>query len=156
MGNICRVASFCLRLGGSLCLISLFPRTPYSAGCAIWNNWWPALTAILYVIVPMPYIFFGGSSSAYSDTSSSGWLDAGKFLTGFSLVGEQLFLRSAIGGSKTRRLKFSVQHAGVFAIPSILAHAKAITSGALALELVASVFLCLAALAFDWTNSEDE
>ena len=98
------------------------------AGCAIWNNWWPALTAILYVIVPMPYIFFGGASVSYD--GSSGWLDAGKFLTGFSLI-------------------------GVFAIPSILAHAKIITSGALALELVAAVLLCVSALVYDFVGDSE-
>lgn len=23
-------------------------------GCALWHNWWPMLTAFVYVLVPMP------------------------------------------------------------------------------------------------------
>lgn len=30
-------------------------------GCVLWKNWWPMLTGITYVLVPMPYIFFGSS-----------------------------------------------------------------------------------------------
>jgi len=59
-------------------------------GCVLWHNWWPMLTAFMYVMVPMPYLFFGGGGdSSYSGGSSlvSGWIDAGKFLTGFSAVG---------------------------------------------------------------------
>ena len=39
----------------------------------LWHNWWPLLTAFMYVLVPMPYLFFGassqGSSSAYGGSS---------------------------------------------------------------------------------------
>jgi hypothetical protein len=43
----------------------------------------------------------------------------------------------------------------VFAIPSILAHAQVINSGALALELVAAVFFSVAALVYDFYQGED-
>ncbi|XP_022881607.1 vacuolar protein sorting-associated protein 55 homolog isoform X2 [Olea europaea var. sylvestris] len=33
--------------------------------CALYNNWWPMLTVLMYVVLPMPLIFFAGS-----DTSS--------------------------------------------------------------------------------------
>ena len=42
-------------------------------GCVLWHNWWPLLTAFMYVLVPMPYLFFGassqGSSSLYGGSS---------------------------------------------------------------------------------------
>lgn len=49
-------------------------------------------TAFIYVLVPMPHLFFGsgggGSYAIYgSNSMASGWVDAGKFLTGFSAVG---------------------------------------------------------------------
>ena len=39
-------------------------------GCILWHNWWPMLTAFFYVLVPMPYLFFGASSSSAYGTSS--------------------------------------------------------------------------------------
>jgi Vacuolar protein sorting 55 len=32
-------------------------------GCLLWHNWWPMLTAFMYVLVPMPMLFFGGMDS---------------------------------------------------------------------------------------------
>ncbi|RVX00169.1 Vacuolar protein sorting-associated protein 55-like [Vitis vinifera] len=29
--------------------------------CALFNNWWPMLTVIMYVLLPMPLLFFAGS-----------------------------------------------------------------------------------------------
>ena len=48
-------------------------------GCVLWHNWWPLLTAFMYVLVPMPYLFFGassqGSSSVYGGSSlASGYV----------------------------------------------------------------------------------
>jgi hypothetical protein len=63
------------------------------------------LTGIMYVLVPMPYLFFSSSSGGYGGYGdyggalAAGWLDAGKFLTGFSAVGS-------------------------IAIPAVLAHAQ--------------------------------
>ncbi|GFH23052.1 vacuolar trafficking protein, partial [Haematococcus lacustris] len=79
------------------------------------------LTGIMYILVPMPFIFFGSSQGndgyALSGSSmQSGWADAGKFLTGFSAVGS-------------------------IAIPAILAHAQVITIGALVMELAAALVL---------------
>lgn len=46
------------------------------------------LTAVLYVFIPMPYLFFGASAeSIYSGDTSNWWVDCGKFLTGLSAVG---------------------------------------------------------------------
>lgn len=104
-------------------------------GCVLWHNWWPLLTAFMYVLVPMPYLFFGsasgGSSSIYGGSSlASGWVDAGKFLTGFSAIGS-------------------------IAIPAILFHAEKITGGALAMELAAVVILAATAIAYDYLSNDD-
>jgi len=32
-------------------------------GCVLYRNWWPMLTGIMYVLVPMPYLFFGGGGN---------------------------------------------------------------------------------------------
>lgn len=58
------------------------------------------------------------------------WIDAGKFLTGFSAVGS-------------------------VAIPAILFHAQKITGGALAMELGAVAVLGGTALAADYLHSRD-
>ena len=31
---------------------------PQIVGCAVWDNWWPSLVLIVYVLVPMPHLFF--------------------------------------------------------------------------------------------------
>ncbi|XP_075636542.1 uncharacterized protein LOC142608741 [Castanea sativa] len=31
--------------------------------CAIYGNWWPMLSALMHVLVPMPCLFFGGGST---------------------------------------------------------------------------------------------
>ena len=58
------------------------------------------------------------------------WVDAGKFLTGFSAVGS-------------------------IAIPAILFHAEKITGGALAMELAAVAVLAGTAFAFEYLSNED-
>ncbi|KAG6391144.1 hypothetical protein SASPL_148895 [Salvia splendens] len=84
--------------------------------CALYNNWWPMLTAngvlvLMYVLLPMPLLFFAGSNASYLYTeSSNGWIDATKFMTGASVVGS-------------------------IAIPVVLKHAGVIGWGALAMEL---------------------
>ncbi|KAH9769844.1 vacuolar protein sorting-associated protein 55-like [Citrus sinensis] len=79
--------------------------------CALYNNWWPMLTVLMYVLLPMPLLFFAGSngSSLFSESENS-WVNATKFLTGASAVGS-------------------------IAIPVILKHAGVIGWGALAMEL---------------------
>ncbi|KAJ6703995.1 LEPTIN RECEPTOR-RELATED [Salix viminalis] len=89
--------------------------------CALYNNWWPMLTVIMYVLLPMPLLFFTGSdgSSLFTE-SDSGWVNVTKFLTGASAVGS-------------------------IAIPVILKHAGVIGWGALAMEL-ASFFVFVIAM----------
>ncbi|KAI8472300.1 MAG: vacuolar trafficking protein [Monoraphidium minutum] len=101
-------------------------------GCILYRNYWPMLTGIMYVLVPMPYLFFGGGggdSYGYSSIAS-GWVDAGKFLTGFSAVGS-------------------------IAIPAILAHAQVITTGALLMELAAVAVLGATFVVYDYFASQD-
>ncbi len=46
-------------------------------GCVLFNNWWPMLTGLMYVLVPMPYLFFGASGEGmYSGSLASGWVPA--------------------------------------------------------------------------------
>jgi hypothetical protein len=112
------------------------PRPPNtSQGCVLWRNWWPMLTALMYVLVPMPLLFFGPGSYGSNSSSSygavaGGWVDAGKFLTGFSAVGS-------------------------VAIPAVLAHARIITPGALAFELAAAGVLGATVVAWDFYASQE-
>ncbi|KAI5642186.1 hypothetical protein M9H77_33039 [Catharanthus roseus] len=99
--------------------------------CALYNNWWPMLTVIMYVILPMPLIFFAGSdtSSLYTE-SGSGWVDVTKFLTGASAVGS-------------------------IAIPIILKHAGVIGWGAMAMELSSFFIFVMSILCFLGMNEDD-
>ncbi|CAD7700126.1 unnamed protein product [Ostreobium quekettii] len=98
-------------------------------GCALFNNWWPMLTALLYVFVPMPYLFFGssGGDSLYGD-GGNGWSDWGKFLTGFSAV-------------------------GMIAIPASLRHAAIIKTGALVMEVAGALVLFATVFIYDYFSS---
>ncbi|XP_030945419.1 vacuolar protein sorting-associated protein 55 homolog [Quercus lobata] len=79
--------------------------------CALYDNWWPMLTVLMYVLLPMPLLFLAGSDgSSVISESESPWVNATKFLTGASAVGS-------------------------IAIPAILKHAGVIGWGALVMEL---------------------
>lgn len=91
-------------------------------GCWLWDNWWPLLTAFAYVLVPMPYLFFGGGS--YGAGLQGGWVDAGKFLTGASCI-------------------------ATVAVPAILYHAGKIAAGALWMELLAVFLMASSLIAYD-------
>lgn len=97
-------------------------------GCSLFHNWWPLLTAFAYILVPMPYLFFGGGPQG--SNLSSGWVDAGKFLTGFSAV-------------------------ATLAIPAILYHAGKIVFGALCLEIIAVLLMGGSLLAYDFFSERD-
>ena len=100
--------------------------------CALYNNWWPMLSAITYVLLPMPLLFFAGSngSSVFSESESS-WVNLAKFLTGFSTIGS-------------------------IAIPSILKHSGVIGWGAFAMELSSFFVFVLAILCFMGMSDEDD
>ncbi|KAL0743917.1 hypothetical protein Bca4012_085430 [Brassica carinata] len=87
--------------------------------CAIYSNWWPMLSALMYVVVPMPCMFFGGGSTQFLiSRDGGGWIDAAKFLTGASTVGS-------------------------LAIPIILRHAGMIETGAMLIEFTSFfIFIC--------------
>jgi hypothetical protein len=111
-------------IGGTFCLGVLFQFL----GCWLWGNWWPLLTAFAYVLVPMPYLFFGGGPQG--SNLSSGWIDAGKFLVGLSAT-------------------------ATIAIPSILYHAGKIALGALWMEIFAVILMGGALLAYDFFSERD-
>ncbi|TYH23387.1 hypothetical protein ES288_A03G009400v1 [Gossypium darwinii] len=100
--------------------------------CALYNNWWPMLTVIMYVLLPMPLMFFAGSDG-YSLLSESGnsWVNATKFLTGASAIGS-------------------------IAIPAILKHAGVISWGALAMELSSFFVFVLAIMFYIRMNNDDD
>ncbi|KAG9452223.1 hypothetical protein H6P81_005127 [Aristolochia fimbriata] len=100
--------------------------------CALYNNWWPMLTVLMYVLLPMPLVFFVGSDTS-SLTSSGGdsWVDATKFLTGASVVGS-------------------------IAIPAILKHANVIGWGALAMELSSFLLFAIAIVYYLQISSDDD
>ncbi|XP_073143133.1 vacuolar protein sorting-associated protein 55 homolog [Henckelia pumila] len=99
--------------------------------CALYHNWWPMLTVLMYVLLPMPLIFFAGSDTSlmYSE-STSGWIDAAKFLTGASAIGS-------------------------VAIPVILKHAGVIGWGAMVMELSSFLIIVFTILCYLGTNDDD-
>ncbi|KAK2655587.1 hypothetical protein Ddye_008639 [Dipteronia dyeriana] len=40
--------------------------------CALYSNWWPMLSALMYVVVPMPCLFFGGGSTQFLTSRDGG------------------------------------------------------------------------------------
>ncbi|XP_028951517.1 vacuolar protein sorting-associated protein 55 homolog [Malus domestica] len=99
--------------------------------CALYNNWWPMLTVIMYVLLPMPLLFFVGSDSSIFSESENGWVNATKFLTGASAIGS-------------------------IAIPAILKHAGVIGWGALAMELSSFFVFILAIMCYIRTIDGDD
>ncbi|XP_027337791.1 vacuolar protein sorting-associated protein 55 homolog [Abrus precatorius] len=99
--------------------------------CALYNNWWPMITAITYVLLPMPLLFFAGSESSLFSESDSRWVNATKFLTGASAVGS-------------------------IAIPTILKHSGVIGWGALAMEFSSFFVFVLAMMCYIRMNGEDD
>ncbi|CAJ1928907.1 unnamed protein product [Sphenostylis stenocarpa] len=99
--------------------------------CALYNNWWPMLSVLTYVLLPMPLLFFAGSSDSVFSESDNSWVNFTKFLTGASTVG------------------------GI-AIPSILKHAGVIGWGAFAMELSSYFVFGLTVLCYLWMSDEDD
>ncbi|XWS38704.1 hypothetical protein CRYUN_Cryun19dG0154100 [Craigia yunnanensis] len=94
--------------------------------CALYNNWWPMLTVITYVLLPMPLLFFAGSNE-----SDDGWVNATKFLTGASVVGS-------------------------IAILAILKNAGVIGWGALGMELSSYFIFVLAIMCYIQMNDDGD
>ncbi|XP_034694804.1 vacuolar protein sorting-associated protein 55 homolog [Vitis riparia] len=100
--------------------------------CALYNNWWPMLSALMYILVPMPCLFFGGGSTQFlTSRDGGGWIDAAKFLTGASAVGS-------------------------VAIPIILRHADLIGNGAMWIEFFSFLVFVCTVMCFHHANLEDE
>ncbi|KAG6490475.1 vacuolar protein sorting-associated protein 55 homolog [Zingiber officinale] len=100
--------------------------------CALYNNWWPMLTALMYIMLPMPLLFFMGSNSnSLMSSEGDGWANLTKFLTGFSVIGS-------------------------IAIPAILKHANLIGWGALVMELSSFAIFGIAIVWLLAMNNQDE
>ncbi|KAJ8651126.1 hypothetical protein MRB53_004149 [Persea americana] len=100
--------------------------------CALFNNWWPMLTVLMYVLLPMPLLFFMGSdSSSLFSSGGDSWVNATKFLTGASAVGS-------------------------IAIPAILKHANVIGWGALALELSSFFVFAFSIICYLHMNTDSD
>jgi len=126
MANLPRYMRACLQTGklASLAILVSGGIVLQVLACALYDNWWPMLTVLMYVLLPMPLLFFGGSdsSSLFSESGNS-WMDATKFLTGASAMGS-------------------------IAIPVILKHAGVIGWGALTMELSSFFVFVLAILCY--------
>ncbi|KAM7530942.1 hypothetical protein LguiB_034352 [Lonicera macranthoides] len=123
----------CLHTGKLACLAMLVSGgiVLQILACALYNNWWPMLTVLMYVLLPMPLLFFAGSdASAMLSESGNSWVDATKFLTGASAVGS-------------------------IAIPVILKHAGVICWGALIMELSSYFIFVLAIVCYIGMHSDD-
>lgn len=100
--------------------------------CAIYSNWWPMLSALMYILVPMPCLFFGGGSTQFLiSRDGGGWMDAAKFLTGASAVGS-------------------------IAIPIILRHAGLIGAGAMFIALTSFFIFVCTVICFHRASLDDE
>ncbi|KAI5074618.1 hypothetical protein GOP47_0010579 [Adiantum capillus-veneris] len=89
------------------------------------------LTVLMYILVPMPCLFFGGGSVDFISSRDAGdWGDAAKFLTGFSAVGS-------------------------IAIPAILHHAGLIKAGAMYIEFASFFILLCTVLTFNQVSRDD-
>ncbi|XP_076942571.1 vacuolar protein sorting-associated protein 55 homolog [Bidens hawaiensis] len=100
--------------------------------CALYNNWWPMLSALMYILVPMPCMFFSdGSTESLISRNDDGWMNAAKFLTGASMVGS-------------------------LAIPIILRHAAFISTGAMLIEFVSFFIFLGTVMCYYRANVEDE
>ncbi|XP_054809516.1 vacuolar protein sorting-associated protein 55 homolog [Prosopis cineraria] len=99
--------------------------------CALYDNWWPMLSVIMYVLLPLPLLFSAGSDDYSSlSESDSNWVNVTKFLTGASAIGS-------------------------IAIPVILKHAGVIGWGAMAMELGSFFVLVFAIMCYIRLSNDD-
>ncbi|WOG91122.1 hypothetical protein DCAR_0310370 [Daucus carota subsp. sativus] len=121
---LCRLAGLAFMFSSSILLQIL--------ACALYSNWWPMLSALVYILVPMPCMFFGGGSTQFlTSRDGGGWVDAAKFLTGASTVGSM-------------------------AIPIILRHAGLIETGAMLIEFTSFLIFVCTVLCFHRASLDDE
>lgn len=118
-------------LAGLACMFSTSVLLQILA-CALYNNWWPMLAALMYIIVPMPCLFFGDGSTRFLSSGEGGaWMKAAKFLTGMSAMGS-------------------------LAIPAILRHAGLIETGAMFIEFTSFFILVCTVLCFHRATLDEE
>ncbi|KAK4800492.1 hypothetical protein SAY86_020979 [Trapa natans] len=90
------------------------------------------LSALMYVLVPMPCLFFGGGSTQFLiSRDGGGWIDAAKFLTGASSIGS-------------------------LAIPIILRHADLINTGAMFIEFTSFFIFVMTVMCFHRASLDDD
>jgi len=99
--------------------------------CVLYSNWWPLLSCIMYILVPMPCLFFNNGSATDFISMNDDWEDGAKFLTGFSTIG-------SVG------------------IPVILYHAGYIQAGAMVMEFFSFAVLVLTAFLFQRSSYDDD
>ncbi|KMZ56694.1 Vacuolar protein sorting 55 containing protein [Zostera marina] len=88
--------------------------------------------ALMYVLVPMPCLFFGdGSGNILMSREGGVWIDGAKFLTGASAVGS-------------------------IAIPMILRHAHLIEAGAMYIEFTSFFILVCTIVCYQRESSEED
>lgn len=79
--------------------------------CALYNNWYPLLVVTTYVLAPFPNFMCarcaGGGDDLMIADSSSGFQDAGRFLT-------SIFIVTGFG------LPLVLAHAGTIGIPAMI------------------------------------
>ncbi|XP_040249142.1 uncharacterized protein [Aegilops tauschii subsp. strangulata] len=118
-----RLAALAILLSGGIVLQIL--------ACALYNNWWPMLTVLMYLVLPMPLKkFLNSDSPSIMSNEGDWWVNFTKFLTGTSIVGSITILL-------------------------ILKHAGIIGWGALKMELSSFAVLGLAIMWFLQMNAKD-
>ncbi|TVU36995.1 hypothetical protein EJB05_18957 [Eragrostis curvula] len=105
---------------------------------AFYCKYWHALCttiggpSLMYVLVPMPCLFFGGGSTQFlTSRDGGGWINAAKFLTGASAMGS-------------------------LAIPAILRHAGLIETGAMFIEFTSFFILVCTVLCFHRATLDED
>ncbi|KAI9087002.1 hypothetical protein K1719_030963 [Acacia pycnantha] len=122
--NTMKLALLALLVAGGIVLQVL--------ACALYNNWWPMLSVIMYVLLPLPLLCSAGLDdySSLSEPDSS-WVSAVKFLTGASGIGS-------------------------IAIPAILKHGGVIGWGAMIMELASFFVLVFAIMCYIRMCNDDD
>ena len=91
--------------------------------CALYDNWYPMLIVIAYVLAPIPLCLFAranGSDSVFSDSGSKGAQHWAEFIT--------TFLVSIVVG-----------------VPFVLVHVDVVEMGAALLDLSGFLLICITA-----------
>ncbi|KAJ0089161.1 hypothetical protein Patl1_32617 [Pistacia atlantica] len=153
--------------------------------CAIYSNWWPMLSALMYVLVPMPCLFFGGGSTQFLTSRDGGggeeraW-DFYITIDGFASLEYRIFICLDYQGYRVQQkppvknlfniiedlMVFSwidaakfltgASAVGSLAIPIILRHAHMIETGAMFIEFTSFVIFVCTVLCFHRASLEDE